>query len=212
MHFQVMPRLTSFLCLCLLGCHQRSPVGSHDAAPPDMAPQLTCGAPKASACSNPASVVRGMVRLGPGVVPTSTAGQLVVALTHYREGEGSFGGYPHAGITIPTIDLAKGPVPFQVDMCSNGEMWSEDNCEYNLIVILDTNKNNGFDQLLPDPGEAATRIGNVLLSCTGESQCMDVVLDCTAGASCTQYFDPMPVGYCKCAMPGCKSQIIECTP
>jgi hypothetical protein len=180
-----------------------------DAAPAavDAAP-VVCGPPTSSACGNPASVVRGSIRLLPGVAPAATAGQLVIALTHYREGDGAKGGVPHASVTIPGVDLAKGPVPFQLDMCTDSAMWSEDNCEYNLVAILDTNTNNDLLHLGPDPGEAATRIGGILLSCRGTSPCLDVVLDCTAGSSCTSFVDP---SVCRCAMNGCMSDYAECS-
>jgi hypothetical protein len=172
----------------------------------------TCSAPPASSCNKTGSIVRGQVSLAPGLQPTSTAGSLSISLSHYRLGNGSSGGVPHAGIQMPNVDLAQGPVEFALDMCTGGEMWSEDNCEFNVIAILDTNGNNavnGFDtNFLPDPGEAAGR-SLVGVSCAGESPCIEVELGCKDGAACTAFADP---GACKCTQPSCASPITTCTP
>jgi len=179
----------------------------------DTAPTVTCDPPIESKCGNPASVIRGVVRLAPGLVPEKgTVGRIIIGLTHHRElGEYAQGGHLHWYKVMPKKDLAAGPVPFQIDMCGSGTaMWSEDNCEFNLVVLLDTNANNGVTgdgwAQVPDPGEPATR--KVLdVSCKGTSQCLDVVLDCVDGASCVSYTDP---GACKCAATTCDSPSVVC--
>jgi hypothetical protein len=168
---------------------------------------LECSAPMESLCGNEGAILRGWVSLDPSV-STSTQGDLVVALTHLRLGMGSQGGYPHSGVVIDDVDLANGPVEYQMDMCQGGEMWSEENCEYNLVFILDMNGNNQQGSLLPDPGEPSARFGDVVISCNSPSPCMnDVRLDCTDGASCVT-FDA--TAQCSCAEESCDSDISTC--
>jgi len=114
---------------------------------------------------------------------------------------------------INDVDLAAGPVPFELDMCDgNAAMWSEDNCEYNLVVVLDTNHNNGPSgsslNLIPDPGEVGWH-KLFDLSCKGQSECFDVQFDCLDGQPCIAYED---LGSCKCAPETCNSESIACTP
>lgn len=187
-----------------------------EAAPEDTAPPVVCDPPSIeSACKNGASIIRGVVRLAPGLVPSvGTVGRIVIGLTHHRGlGEYAQGGHLHWYKVLPKKDLAAGPIPFQLDMCGGGTaMWSEDNCEFNLVVLLDANGNNGVTgegwQQVPDPGEPATR-KVIDLSCRGESPCLDVVLDCVDGASCVSYTDP---GACKCAAKTCDSPSTICKP
>jgi len=132
----------------------------------------------------------------------------MVALMHRRYGHSEHGGHPHWLERIPNVDLAQ-PVPFQIDMCSgNAEMWSEENCEFNLIVVLDGNGNNTFETLnvAPDPGEPAA-LKVVELSCRGTSPCLDVPLDCVDGVGCVAYEPP---GDCVCAPESCNSDSAIC--
>lgn len=134
-------------------------------------------------------------------------------LLHHRLGLGSEGGYDHSHVNIPDVDLADGPVEFALDMCQGGEMWSEDACEFNVIAVLDTNGNNTapaeefFVNKVPDDGEAATRVGPIEISCTGDSPCLDLVLECTDGQSCVSFSDP---GGCSCAPTTCNSPMLLC--
>jgi len=188
-------------------------VGSAGAGGADVAP--ACAAPSASHCATPneGSVVRGVARLAPGFTPPmGTKGRLTIGMMHARFGEEATGGHPHWYKTINDVDLANGPVPFDIDMCDgNNEMWSEDNCEFNIIVVLDTNKNNGPQatklNMVPDVGEAGWhQIMNI--SCNTESPCLDVRFDCTDGASCINY---EPLGACKCAPEACNPAVATCT-
>ena len=88
-------------------------------------------------------------------------------------------------------------------------MYSEDNCDFNLVIVLDTNGNNDGDSfnMIPDVGEAA-KMTTVQISCHTSSQCLDVTLDCTKGQSCVTYDSP---GACKCAPTTCNSKGITCT-
>ena len=164
-----------------------------------------CAPPAASACGNPASIIRGVAHLAPGVVPAGTSGTLYVALTHVSLGSGSYGGVFHYDTTVPVSDVTAG-VEFAIDMCNGGEMWSEENGQFNLITILDLNGNQNLNNLLPDPGEAAHR-EVVSVSCTGMSPCLDIGLDCTAGSSCTSF----PDAACQCPAGTCPSIFTSCS-
>jgi hypothetical protein len=172
---------------------------------------LTC-APAVSTCdpADPRSVVRGFARLPAESTPgEGTSGDLVVALYHRRYGDTTRGGNPHWITRIPDVDLGQGPVPFQIDMCSgNAMMWSEENCEYNLIVVLDSNGNNSIAtaNMVPDVDEPAA-MAVVELSCRGESPCLDLTLDCRSGQACVTYDPP---GECACAAESCASESSIC--
>jgi hypothetical protein len=155
-----------------------------------------------SACGNPNSVVRGTATLA--VEGGPTVGNLLVLLNHEYLGGGADGGVPHTGVYWENVELANGPVPFEVDMCSNGEMWSEENCEFVLHVTLDLDADNTID-----PGEPTGTTTALFLSCSAESPCLDITLDCTDGVACTAFADP-PI--CGCAGNGesCNSPIVAC--
>lgn len=162
-----------------------------------------CAAPVTpSACDNPSSVIRGTATLA--VADGPTTGNLLLLLNHEYLGGGATGGVPHTGVFYADIDLADGPVPFEIDMCSNGEMWSEENCEFVLHVALDLDGDNEID-----PGEPTGSAVALFLSCTGESMCLDVSLDCVDGTSCVAFEDPT---ICGCAGNGesCNSPIVAC--
>jgi hypothetical protein len=104
------------------------------------------------------------------------------------------------------VDLGE-PVPFALDMCDEGvAMWTEENCTYGLVVILDQNGNQGWDNMLPDVGEAATRVPALRVSCDEEPPCLDIVLDCTDGPSCVTF----GAAGCGCEPSSCGSDFALC--
>jgi hypothetical protein len=160
-----------------------------------------CDAPVTqSACGNPNSIVRGTVTVGDGA---PTTGSLIVSLTHQYLGDGASGGIAHMAGTIPDVDFTAGPVPFELDMCVGGEMWSEENCEFQIAVTLDANDNG-----IVDAGDP-TGTQFVFLSCTGDNPCLELPLDCIDGSSCLAFPDP---SYCGCPGNGatCNSPIVAC--
>jgi hypothetical protein len=155
----------------------------------DIDTDVTCDAPRASSCGDEASVVRGVIWAG---ADGPTTGELMVILTHVSLGQTRQGGYYHQGEDLGAVDLAQGPVVFQIDMCDGGAMWEADYGDYNLLAILDedgSNALNGFDtDRTPDEGEPSARVSPVALAPGGESQCFDDIhLDCVDGKSCTSY-------------------------
>ncbi len=161
----------------------------------------TCSGTGVSSCNKPQSIVRVVSKLGANM--KDVTGDLVVNLAHYRLGQGSTGGYPHNGTTKSGVTVGTNtPVEVDFDMCTGGEMWSEENCEFNLFGFVDVNKNGTLEQ-----GEPAGRlVMNVSCKQSGAG-CWGLVLDCTAGMSCVTFVDP---GACKCASPGCNSPIKTC--
>jgi hypothetical protein len=174
-----------------------------------------CPVAAASQCQTPGtahagSVVRGVAQLAAGFTPAAgTKGDLVMFLTHVYEGGGAQGGVFHAEDHVSNVDLSTGPVPFQIDMCHNDiAMYSEDDCAFNLIVMLDTNGNNsGTENYVPDVGEAANR-QVISVSCFGDSQCLSVTLGCSDGLSCVAFTDP--TDSCLCAAQTCNSDLRLC--
>lgn len=161
----------------------------------------------ASICGNEASIVRVLARLPENAAPIR--GRLKLNLRHLRLGEGSSGGYPHVplGGKAPRFDVdlrPGGAATAWLDMCEGGEMWSEENCEFNLFAWVDANNNELVDQ-----GEPAGR-EIVSLSCHDDgSQCYTIDLSCTEGARCVAFDEP---AVCRCARGGCDSPIAICTP
>jgi hypothetical protein len=153
-----------------------------------------------SICGNENSIVRGTATVGDGA-PTS--GALMIALTHQYLGDGAAGGIYHAAISVPDVDFTAGPVPFELDMCLGGEMWSEENCEFQIAVTLDVNGNG-----VVDAGEPTGK-QFVFVSCMGDNPCLELALDCVDGSSCVAFPDPP---YCGCAGNGgmCNSPIVAC--
>jgi hypothetical protein len=194
------------------GGQNKTDAGATDAGTEDAGTDagVSCPPVSVSVCGKTASLIRGVARLDPDVTPPAgAAGTLVIALTHRALGETQTGGVFHSMITFPDVDLAAGPVPFSIDMCQGGEMWSEENGGFNLIAILDTNGNNQqFDSLQPDPGEAAMR-GELEISCHMPSPCLDVELNCVTGAGCVAFSEPPG---CGCSQPACNSPINACCP
>jgi hypothetical protein len=145
-------------------------------------------------------------------VESEGTGDIVVALMHRRYGQPENGGHPHWLWRFDGEALsATEPTYLTVDMCDgNAVMWSEENCEYNLIVLVDTNGNNGFsgERLArPDPGEPA-----ILLpyeqSCHHEGPYrFELALDCLDGDDCVLY---EPEAACTCAETTCDSESAIC--
>jgi hypothetical protein len=199
--------------LPLLGCADPEPVPLEPVEPETSGttPQTTDFWPNAgrSQCSNKASLVQLAI-----TVPAEAQGaaDLVVALMHRRHGQPENGGHPHWLWRFDDQALsATEPTFLTIDMCEgNAVMWSEENCEYNLIVLVDGNDNNGFsgERLArPDPGEPA-----VLLpfqqSCHHEGPYrFELSLDCLDGDACVT-FAPEPA--CVCAEPACDSESAIC--
>lgn len=183
-----------------------------DAAPMPFAADCSAIEVEETICTNnpgsPGSWIRGQVVLSDELLASlpDTTGDLQIILTHSNLGGAEGGGFLHTATTVPNVDLADGPVDFAFDMCAGGEMFSEENCAYNLIAILDQNGNNGPSDYVPDEGEAAFRLPDVWLSCDSASPCLTLELDCTDGADCVAYEDP---GNCACDG-GCNSNIVTC--
>ncbi|MFT4625226.1 MAG: hypothetical protein ACI8PZ_003894 [Myxococcota bacterium] len=168
-------------------------------------PELVCDPPGPSACGSEGSMIRGQVRVAPGTEGDLT-GDVFIGLTHEWLGNGEEGGFPHISATYPGVDLAQGPVEFEFDMCDGGEMWSEENCSYQLIVILDQDGDQALENMVPGKNELVGRVADLYVSCDVESPCLDVVLDCT-GPKCTRFDDP---GQCACSAFSCDSDIVTC--
>jgi hypothetical protein len=179
----------------------------------DTAPAITCAPPPTSMCKtpNPGSVIRGVARFDPSLVPEGTTANLAIFLHHritVTAREAKIGGHPHAYKYIRRIDTSTGAVPFSIDLCQLGTaMYSEENCGFNLVVMLDLNGSNdpnkGSIAMTPQVGEAVA-IKPLDVSCRGDSQCLDLELKCMDGEACTT-FVPTTQAECKCAATSCPS-------
>ena len=160
-----------------------------------------CSPPSISSTCAPEAVIRVIVRLGAGIAPAS--GRLIVKLSHLRLGMGTSGGLAHTATWLEGATLSEtDDTEVHFDMCAGGEMWSEDNCEFNLHGWLDTSP-NGF----PDPGEPAGRTV-VNVSCHHDgAHCFELVLDCIDGQSCIAFQES---AICACAANACNGAIITC--
>jgi hypothetical protein len=98
-------------------------------------------------------------------------------------------------------------VPFALDMCEGGAMWSDTNCSYTVIAILDLNKDQSDQNALPDEGEPTGRAVDITFSCDGEAPCVDIVLDCIDGPDCATFSD----AECSCDPAGCSSIASICS-
>lgn len=184
--------------------------------------QDRCGAPAPSKCkpANPGSVIRGIAHFDPakyaagGPDGGAIAPRLAIFLAHrqYAEvPEHALGGHPHGHKTMENVDVTSGEIPFAIDLCELGvAMWSEDNCDFNLILILDKDGNNEASlasiNMVPDQGELS-KSTVVQVSCRGTSACMDITLDCAEGQKCVNYDTPST---CACAAESCNSDAITC--
>ena len=162
----------------------------------------TCGtASLTSSCGKPQSIIRTVVELGANM-PDAT-GTLVIDMNHYRLGSGATGGIAHVQVTKPSVTVGTTTTAeLDFDMCTGGEMWSEDNCEFWVYAFIDKNNNKTLD-----PGEPAGHAIENLSCFASGAACWGIVLDCTAGASCAAFADP---GACSCKKPSCNSPITTC--
>ncbi|MGF1467058.1 MAG: hypothetical protein ACFCGT_13075 [Sandaracinaceae bacterium] len=187
------------------------------AADPDLGPPGVDAGRDPSACEpaqvsgdcGPQGIVRTRITLTEEAQQTITA-PIVVNFFHYRLGQGAAGGVPHwTARSAGAVDLEPGvPVEIHFDHCRGGEMWSEDNCEYNLWAFADLN-NDGALQV----GEPAGRILMELSCVASHPACEDVVLDCPDGMACVAFDEP-PACACGaedvCAATGSRTRIITC--
>lgn len=133
-------------------------------------------------------------------------------MMHAAMGDPEDAGHPHFLWTFPDVDLSE-PVPFRVDMCDgNAVMWSEENCGFNLIALLDTNGNNGLSgpaMFHPDVGEPTGLVPLFDLSCHADGPtCLGTLeLTCTDGGACLH---TEPPGDCVCAEDSCDSEAAIC--
>lgn len=200
------------LCALALSCGETPATDDDDAAPLPFVAECSAIEVAQTLCTthpgNPGAYLRGQVALSDELLATleDTTGDLQIILTHSNLGGAEAGGFLHTATSVSNVDLADGPVDFAFDMCAGGEMFSEENCAYNVIAILDQNGNNGPNDYVPDEGEPAFRLGEVWVSCETASPCLTLELDCTAGADCVAYEDP---GNCACDG-GCNSNIVTC--
>jgi hypothetical protein len=201
------------LPLLLLACTEAEEPPEHEAR--DSASEDSTAAtvpeceepPRASLCGNAASLVQGVVTLPDG----EASGDLVVALMHRRHGSPEAGGHPHwfwefEGVAISSTRAFE----FTIDMCEgSAEMWSEENCEYNLVAILDADGDNGWGaaEAVPDPGEPSA-LATFELSCHADGPtCVPLRLGCMEGAACVRYESP---GSCGCSDTSCPSEAGLC--
>ena len=171
-----------------------------------------CPAPGASDCGNAGSIIRGWVAKDPDSTMTNWSGNLWVFLTHNWPSQGELGGELKTSEFYPDVDLEAGPFPFEIDMCTGafGSQWSEDACEYNLELLLDTNGNNTPENRLPGENEPSHKVENVFISCEDDSQCLGtILLDCKRGSACFA-FDNAEITHCDCAAQTCNSDYPNC--
>jgi len=176
--------------------------------PVDAGPTPTaCREPAAAGLCGTRGIVRLLAQLPAGALPAT--GTLMANMNHFRLGSATTGGVPHiTGARGPTVTLAPGgAAEIQFDLCTAGEMWSEENCEFSSLVWVDTNGNSTVD-----PGEPAGRV-TMDVNCHVTTQpCTPVTLGCTTGASCAVFTDP---GVCacgtSCADVGGAGRIVTCS-
>ncbi len=232
-----LPRLVMSLAtvtsLAVLACSSASPSGG---APAETAPDTTpadesaeeredagvvpaprapdaCGAVARSLCkpANEGSVVRGIVRFDGSKV--GAGAKLRVFLHHQvtlSGKESTFGGHPHAFDSFP-LDLAKGEARFTIDLCLFGTaMWSEENCGFNVVVMIDDDGLNdpdrGSSALVPRKGKLV-KMAPLDISCHEPSPCLELFADCTDGEACTTFTPPTK---CTCAADACPSEDALC--
>jgi hypothetical protein len=213
-------RKTAALVACLVALGACKGKAEDDSTPDDTNPGTddstptsgdACLAPGSSRCDNPASIIRGYVSMDPTIDESNWSGNLWVFLNHYRFGEGELGGDNKQAVVYKGVDLAKGPVPFEIDMCdgSFGAQWSEETCEYSLLLVLDKDGDMTPERMLPDENEPA-HMELIELSCQADSLCFDQLeLDCGRGAPCAQ-FDSLKLEACECAETSCESEYPNC--
>jgi hypothetical protein len=172
---------------------------------------------KKSLCTpaNPGSVIRGVVHFDKAHYASGKKPTLRVFLHHQwtlLKGEEKHGGHPHAYTSSTDVDLDAGLARFTLDLCELGTaMWSEENCGFNLVVILDEDGNNdpdveGMLALVPHAGELVKMVP-LEVSCHAASPCLDITADCADGDACTTY---TPITSCKCSPDACPSDDAYC--
>ncbi len=186
-----------------------SPSGEDGSSSSSDGASEACVVETTSLCDTQAAIIRASVRLPPGSEPIS--GDLVFSLMHRRYGDPAQGGHPHAVRRVPGVTVvADEAFPFEIDMCdANATMWSEENCEFNLVVSLDLDGDNGVGPVTfaPDAGEP-TAMAVFELSCRAAGPtCLDVELSCVEGPSCIAFEAP---GACECAVDSCDSEAAIC--
>ncbi len=193
------------------------PAADPPATPPPAPATDACGKVGASMCTpaNAGSVVRGIVKFDPAHYAGKSKPTLRVFMFHQWtliKGEEKTGGHPHAYVSSDDVDLAKGEARFTIDNCQLGTaMYSEENCGFNIVVMLDENGNNDPDAkgqiaFIPDKGELVKMVP-VDVSCHAPSQCLQVTADCVDGDTCTTY---APITACKCSASTCPSDSKYC--
>ena len=186
----------------------------------EAAPQLDCVTPvPASKCTpgNPGSVIRGVVSFDPTHFTDGESVSLGLFLYHQwtmDPSEAAIGGHPHAYKYTKNVDVTSGQIQFDIDLCELGvAMYSEENCAFNLVVMLDENGDNnptkGESALTPTKGELV-KLVPLSVSCHGDSQCLSVNADCNGGTACTT-FTPIAMSSCVCAANACPSQSVSCS-
>jgi hypothetical protein len=196
----------------------QDPTDTPDAGDADSAPPMdACGAIAKSKCkpANEGSVVRGIVKFDPAHFAGKPAPVLRVFMHHQyvlQASEGKQGGHPHAWDSFSNVDVAKGEARFKLDMCELGTaMWSEENCGFNIVVMLDENGDNdpnkgGLPALMPQKGELVAMVP-LDISCHKPSPCLEIEAKCADGEACTTY---TPITKCACAADKCPSQDSIC--
>jgi hypothetical protein len=194
------------------------PADEADASTPPAAPADACGAVPKSQCTpaNPGSVVRGVVKFDPAHFAGKPAPKLVVFMHHQitvTAKEATLGGHPHAYKSFDVKDVSKGEATFALDMCELGTaMYSEENCGFNIVVMLDEDGKNDPDTngelaMIPRKGELV-KMMPIDVSCHTPSPCMTITADCLDGDTCTTY---TPLTACKCGAQSCTSDNTICT-
>ena len=195
-----------------------TPTEDADAAPltpPDDACGRGADIPK-SKCkpANPGSVIRGIVKFDPAHFAGKKNPVLRVFLHHQYillERESKQGGHPHA-FTSVDVDATKGEARFTLDLCLFGTaMWSEENCGFNLVAMLDEDGTNDADKLgssafLPQKGELVG-MSPIDVSCHKPSPCVTIEAKCADGESCTTFTG---LRKCACASSSCPSDDAIC--
>ncbi|HEY8073652.1 MAG TPA: hypothetical protein VIF62_06075 [Labilithrix sp.] len=199
------------------GDDQTAPPAAPPPAPPAAAAPDACGTVPKSQCTpaNPGSIVRGIVKFDPAHYQGKAPPVLRVFMMHQWTliaGENKQGGHPHAFGSYTDVDMGKGQVSFALDLCELGTaMWSEENCGFNIVVMLDENGSNdpyakGQIAFVPDKGELVKMV-SVDVSCHAASPCLQITADCVDGDACTTY---TPITSCACAANSCPSDDKYC--
>lgn len=190
-----------------------------DPPPADAAPATdACGAVPKSQCkpANPGSVVRGVVRFDPAHYAGKNVKPVLRVFLHHQfvlqASEAKQGGHPHAFDSFTNVDMEKGEARFTIDLCELGTaMWSEENCGFNLVAMLDEDGSNdpykiGQTAFLPQKGELVG-MTPLEISCHKPSSCLEIKADCDGGDTCTTY---TPITKCACAADSCPSDDAIC--